>query len=274
MGFFDKNKETNSTTKILGAVIVGMLILNLLAFKSVLSIAENKTIVVEVPQFLESGKYKIGNTFASDNVHKMWARIWTEDIANFSYDNVRKRITSIFDYLAPETVYENKEKFFDFIKFVEKNYITQKFKITDFYVEDLDRGYKKVYILGKIYRKIGSKKDKLSGLTYVYEYITFVRNGQIFIKSLKTYLASATDPATKAKLRAAESVDYQSELVKGAIRGDVAKKISLKKLQEKKKEKKERKKAKEAEKEKLMRAFGDEDTIRKLDEKKAKEGGK
>jgi len=250
MGYFDKMKEQEGHTKIFLAIIISLIVVNLLAFKAILSIASNKTIVIEVPQFMESGKYVIGNTFANDNVYKMWTRIWIEDIANFSYKNIKKRTESLFPYLDPQTALQNKSKLLKFVEFVENNFITQNYKIDDIFVEDLSNGYKKITVNGIVKRKIGKKEDNLNGFPYTYEFIAFVRNGQIYINSIKSYLTNAADPLAKKKLENIDSVNYQDVIDEATISGKdprqlkrdrmkklekEAKKEKAKKLEEKKK---------------------------------------
>jgi len=215
MGYFDKEKEQKGKNKIYLFIIISLMIVNLIAFKAILSIASNKTIVIQVPQFLESGKYVIGNTFANDNVYKMWGKIWIEEIANFSYKNVRKRSEDIFPYLDPQTAFENKSKIMKFVTFVENNFVTQKFIVQDIFIEDLPNGYKRIKAEGTIKRKIGKKQDKLDGFPYAYELITFVRNGQIYINSIKAFISDPASPINKKRLNSINSVNYH-EMVEDA----------------------------------------------------------
>ena len=91
VGYFDKIKKHETFIKILSGIILALIISLLLVVKSLISVASNKTIVVQVPQFMESGNYIIGNTFASESVYKMWGKFFVQDIANFSYQNIRQK---------------------------------------------------------------------------------------------------------------------------------------------------------------------------------------
>jgi len=213
--FFDKIEEQKGRNKIFLSIIIALILVNLLAFKAIISIASNKTIVIQVPQFLESGEYVIGNTFANNNVYKMWGRVWFQNIGNFSYKNVRKRADGIIPFLDPQTAFENKSKILKFVDFVETNFITQDFEIIDIFIEDLPNGYKKLTAQGFIKRTIGKKNDNLNGLPFSYELILFVRNGQIFINSIVSFLSDPADPNTRKKLIKIDSVNYK-ELVEDA----------------------------------------------------------
>lgn len=208
MGYFDKEKEQEGKNKIFLSIIIALMVIDLLAFKAILSIASNKTIVIQVPQFLKSGKYVIGNTFANNNVYKMWGRIWIQEIANFSYEDIRKRTQDIFPYLNPQTAFNNKGKILKFVQFVEDNFITQKFELQNIFITNLKNGYKEITAEGIIKRKIGKEPDKLNGMPYSYQIIAFVRNGQIYINSIKSFITNPTEPLNKKKLEKIKTVNY------------------------------------------------------------------
>ncbi len=233
----------NSTTKILIGIVIAMLILNLLAFRSILSISSNKTILIQVPQVLESGKYAIGSTFASNNVYRMWTRLWIESLANFSYLNVEKRVSDIYPYLAPETAFKNKSNLLTFISAMKQNYVTQKYNIQDIFISNEPKGFKKIVVYGKIYRTIGGKKDTVYGSNYVYEIIAFVRNGQVYIKNLNAHLATIKDSNLKQKLLNDKRVDYSNEINAKYNTGIIA-------LRDKRNKNKKQKKLEEAKKKK------------------------
>lgn len=219
MGYFDKEKESDSKSKIFVVIIISLLVINLLAFKGIMSIAQNKTVVLQVPQFLESGEYVIGNTFANENVYKMWIKVWVTEAGNFSYKDVRKRTEDLFPFLDPQTAFENKSKLQEFADFVEENYITQEFKLDDIKVEKTSTdGYTKVIALGTIHRTIGTKKDELNGFKYSYEFIVFVRNGQIYINSMKSLMTNPAETPVAKKLEANEFVEFNSTIQDGRDR--------------------------------------------------------
>ena len=96
MSYFGELENTKNFIKILIGIIGILFIINLITIKSLISVSSNKTIQIQVPQFMESGEYAIGSTFASEGVHKMWVRVWIEEIASFSYQNIREKYKSIY----------------------------------------------------------------------------------------------------------------------------------------------------------------------------------
>jgi len=211
-GHFNKLEKKESTIKILVGVIVFQLILNAFIVKGYIGVIQNKTINIQVPEFMESGKYVIGNTFASDNTYKMWAKVWTEDIANFSYQNIREKYQNLFPFLDRNTARKSKSGLMRFISFVEDNSISQSFKISEIKTKDLPGHYKKITVYGTVNRKIGASNDQLNGMRYAYEYITYVQSGQIYIKSIKTSFYSLSDQRQKDKLKENTFVNFEDTI--------------------------------------------------------------
>jgi len=187
--FFDKEKENKKIIWILTGIIVFLLLIILFAFKAYINVAQNKTIFITVPQTMDSGKYIIGNTQSSPSVYKMWVKVWMEEIGNFSYKDVDKRIANIYPFLDPITAMDSKAKLQKFINFIKQNYISQRFVLNRIQFKRLPEGYVEVVAIGKVYRKIGLKKDPLSGLVYKYKFILYTKNGSIWIKSLDVQMA-------------------------------------------------------------------------------------
>lgn len=161
---------------------------------------------------MESGNYIIGNTYASENTYKMWSKVWTEDIANFSYSNIREKYQNIYPFLDKNTAHKSKSDLIRFIEFVETNFISQEFKVSDIKLKNLPGGYKKVTVYGTVNRKIGSSNDQLNGMRYAYEYITYVKSGQIYIKSIKTSFYSLSDKRQRDKLKENTFVNFEDNI--------------------------------------------------------------
>ena len=208
MSYFSNSESYKGFIKILIGIIVGLILLNLLIVKSLINLAENKTIKIQVPQFMESGDYVIGNTFANENVYKMWVKVWTEDIASFSYKNIRTKYKDIFPFLDPQTAFKSKSEMLKFIDFIESNFILQKFKLKNIKTQKLRGGFVKVTAFGSIERIIGNKRDKLSGMRYSYEFICYVRNGQIYINSITSSFYGLVDKRSKDRLRTNKFVNF------------------------------------------------------------------
>ena len=187
--FFDKEKENTKTIWVLTGIIIFLLFIILFAFKAYINIAQNKTIVVTVPAQMDKGKYVIGNTMSSPNVYKMWVKVWTNGIANFSYKNVDKKMAQIYPFLDPLTTMKSKAKLQQFINFIKTNYITQRFVLNKIDYKRLPHNYAEITAIGKVYRQIGLKKDPLSGLVYKYRYLVYTKNGSVWIKSIDVYIA-------------------------------------------------------------------------------------
>jgi hypothetical protein len=188
MDYFEDMKKEVGKSKIFLIFIAVLMIINVIQFKSLLTIASNKDITIEVPPFLEAGSYKIGSTFANEKIFKMWSKVWVEEFANYSYKDIRKRVNIIMEFLAPETIFKNKQKMLEFVNFVEENFITQKFIPNNYtFMELKKKGFYSITWTGKISRKIGSQEDGLSNSNYAYEFICYVRNGQVYIYNLNTY---------------------------------------------------------------------------------------
>lgn len=210
--YFDNINSLKLTIKVLSGLLVAMILLNLLIAKGLMSVANNKTVVIQVPQVLETGRYAIGADFASKPVYKMWAKVWVDAIANFSYKDIAKKFESIYPFLDPETAYKSKSDIMKFIDFVQKNFITQKFELLDIKVKPIDKKYTKIIVLGKIYRKIGNSPDPLSGLRYVYEFVTYVRNGQIYITSVKTSFFGKLDKNEMDKIKKNKYLNFDQSI--------------------------------------------------------------
>ena len=191
MGYFDKIEGQKNVIKILVGIIGFLLIVNLISIKALISLSSNKTIDITVPNFMESGKYKIGSTFASPDVYKMWAKVWVDDIGNFSYGNIRDKYQNLYPFMDPQTIYQSKTNINVFIDFVERNYLSQTYKTEDIVIKDVPGGYTSIIVTGTMKRLVGNSEDQLSGLKFSYEFLTYVKNGQIYIKDLKTSFYAA-----------------------------------------------------------------------------------
>ena len=210
--YFDNIANLKNFIKILLGIIGAMLIINLLLVKSLISLSSNKDIVLQVPQFLEKGKYYIGATFASENVYKMWSRIWIESLANFSYKDIRKKYKEVYPFLDPQTAFKNKTELLKFIDFVEQNFITQKFKITRMDTKRLQGGYVQVKVIGKLTRIIGNKEDELSGIDYIYTITAYTKNGQIYINSIKSKFGAMGAGNNKRKLKQNKYINFKKTM--------------------------------------------------------------
>ena len=206
--FFNKLKGSESVIKLLLGIIGGLMIIIVFMLKGYIGVIQNKTVTIQIPQFMESGKYIIGNTFASDNTYKMWAKVWVEDIANFSYQNIREKYANIYPFLDKQTALKSKSDMIRFIEFVEGNFITQNFQVSSIELKKLPGNYKKITVYGTVHRTIGSSKDQLNGMRYAYEFITYVKNGQIYIKSIKTSFYSLSDKRQRDKLKENTFVNF------------------------------------------------------------------
>ncbi len=228
MGYFDQVKEGSSQNKILVGVIAGLLLVNLLEFKGLMTIAENKAVNIQVPQFMEKGTYVIGSTFASENVYKMWGKTWITDIGNYSYEDIDQKVSDIYPFLASETAFENKSKLIDFATFVKNNFVTQSYDITDIKVKKLDNDFVSIETVGTLKRHIGKREDDLSGLKYSYKLICFARNGQIWIKHMETYITEQEkDVNLQKRLDKNDFVNFDTKTRAKAIEKELAEKNNL-----------------------------------------------
>lgn len=209
-GYFDSKKDLKNFIKILVAVIVLLVTVNLIIAKSLIEVASNKDIYIQVPSVMDEGSYAIGNDRASQNVHEMWVKVWLNGISNFSYSNIRKNYESLYEFLDPQTAFKSKSELLKFIDFVEANFITQNFKAKDFKVETIKgkKGFVKIIAYGSLDRKIGKKDDELNGIRYAYEFITYVRNGQIYINSVRSYFYGLIDVKEKNRLKTNKFVNF------------------------------------------------------------------
>jgi len=208
MSYFDKTESLKTFIKILSGVIVALILLNLLIFKSLISVIENKTIQIQVPQFMEAGNYVIGDSFASEKVYKMWVSIWIKNMTSFSYKNIRQKYNTIYPFLDSQTAFKSKSEIMRFADFVEKNFITQRFNLNDIKVRRASNGMTKVTAYGKVYRRIGKKKDELDGLQYSYTFTVYTRHGQIYIYSIKSSFYRVRNSKNKDKLKSNTYVNF------------------------------------------------------------------
>ena len=246
MGYFDKTKKQGTTINILLSIVGILILLNLLAFKMVANIAENKTINIQVPAFMDTGEYIIGNTRATDNVYKMWGRIWMDQLANYSYKDIEERIKYIEPFLSASTMFKNKAKLKELSSFVRQNFLTQTFKTKEVDVKKLPRGFVKIIAKGTIYRTVGLKEDKINGIPYTYEIIAFTRNGQVYIKNVKSFITTVKDVNIEKKLKSNPYVDFDQVIKKNKEDWKAGKAARTKeKEDERKRIKEEKMKAKE-----------------------------
>ena len=199
--YFESNTNQGIIIKILIGIVGIMFLLNIAAFKLVANIAENKTINIQVPQYMDSGDYVIGNRGASDNIYKMWGQIWFDQLTNFSYKNIDERIKYIEPFLDKQTVFKNKTSLTELAESIKSNFITQKFNIAEYEVVRLKKGYVKIIAKGKLYRNIGLRKDKLNGIPFVYTIISYTKNGQVYIKNLDSYIEKGRNVKLEKRLK-------------------------------------------------------------------------
>ena len=224
--------------KVLIGIIITLILLLVFAFKSILTVAENKTILIEVPSIIEPGKYAIGPKQATNGVHKMWAKVWASEIGNFSYKNIDKKIKGILPFIDPMSIYKNKMKLLKTEDYVISNYITQKFHISDVYIKTFPKGRKRVVVVGRIFRDVGDKPDAINDLPYYIGFITFVRNGQVYIQSIDSGVIDYNDGTIEKRLKDIKSyymekADKDTNLFinNARINGDEDVKLAKKKAQ-------------------------------------------
>jgi hypothetical protein len=161
---------------------------------------------------MSSGKYRVGATFASPEVYRMWGKVWLDELSNFAYGNVREKYSNIYPFLDPQTAYKSKTDLEKFISFVEENYLTQSFKADDIITREMPGGYTNIVVNGTLKRFIGNSEDQLSGLKYSYEFLTYVKNGQIYIKSIKTSFYAAMDRDQSKIIKGNKFVNFDENL--------------------------------------------------------------
>jgi len=208
MSYFEGVKNQAVVLKVLIGVIAAMFLLNLVAFKMVANIAENKTVKIQVPQYMDSGSYVIGANGASDNIYKMWGRIWFEQLTNFSYKNIDEKIKYIEPFLNKQTIFKNKSDLKEMAQDIKTNFITQKFKISKYEIKRLKKGYVEIKAKGKLYKRVGLRKDKLNGIPFEYKIIAYTKNGQVYIKSLDSYIIKIKDTDVEKKLEKNPYVNF------------------------------------------------------------------
>ena len=224
MGNFDKIRREKKHLNILYILIFFLVFVVLFMAKGLISVSSNKTVVVQVPQIMEAGEYRIGALSSSESVYKMWSKVWINEIGNFDYGNVRKKVTSLFPFLGGDSVIDSKSKLIKFISFNEKNFITQNANIKDIMFEQLRDGFVKVTVLVNLHKKIGKKVDAFSGMLFAYELTLFTRNGQVYISGISTKLANSNDPAIRSKLKALGSVNLNESLIANELEDEELKK--------------------------------------------------
>ena len=232
MSYFEGVKNQAIVLKVLIGVIVALILLNLVAFKLVADIAENKTINIQVPQYMDSGKYVIGNRGASDNIYKMWGQIWFDQLANFSYKNIDEKIKYIEPFLDRQTIFKNKTDLKELAESIKTNFITQSFKIEDYNIRRLARGFVEVSAKGKLFRQVGLRSDKLSGIPFTYKIVAYTRNGQVYIKSLDSYISDIREANVKRQLEKNPYVNFEEIIQKDEERRAKARAAKKKALKE------------------------------------------
>ena len=210
--YFQKEEWLKLLIKIQWFFVAILLVINILIARSLISIASNKNVNIQVPQFMESGDYTIGATEASENVFNMWARVWVEGIGSFSYNNIDQRIETFLPFIDSQTMYKNKSELIKFADFVKTNFITQKFSIQDIKTERISKSHYKVTAFGTINRQIGKSEDQLNGMRYAYTFVCYVRNGQIYIQSISSSFFGLTDTTDQRKLKLNKFVHFDEVL--------------------------------------------------------------
>ena len=192
--YFDKEKTYTLAIKVLAGFVISLIIVILILVRSYINIASNKTVIVQVPQILPPGEYGIGADAASENVFAMWSRIW------------------VMPFIDAQTAYKSKSDILSFIKFVKANFITQEFKLNDIKVERVSGNYYKVTAFGTINRMIGQSEDQLNGMRYAYTFLCYVRNGNIYIKSINSSFFGLNDVKTQEQLKFNKFVHFEEVL--------------------------------------------------------------
>jgi len=232
MSYFESVKNQAAVLKILIGVIAAMLLLNLVAFKMVASIAENKVINIQVPPTMDSGNYVIGSSGASDEIYKMWGRIWFDQLTTFSYKNIDEKIKYIEPFLDEQTIFKSKADLKEMAQDIKTNFITQEFRINKYQVARLPKGYVEIRAKGKLNKKIGLKKDKLYGIPFEYVIVAYTRNGQVYIKSLDSYIIKIKDDNVARKLKNNPYVNFDEVIKKDQVKRAKAKAAHAKKIKE------------------------------------------
>jgi len=212
LSYFEKTKNTDGQVKILVGIVIVLILLNVVAFKMVANIAENKTIQINVPSYLDDGKYIIGSDQSTKNVYKMWGRVWFEQISNFSYKNVEERLAFIEPFLDKKTMFQSKSQLDSLVRNVKENFITQTFEIKDYTVDRLKKGYVEIKATGKLYRKVGLRQDELSGINFGYSIIAYTKHGNVLIKSIKSFVDNTNDSKTRRMLEDNKYIDFDKFL--------------------------------------------------------------
>lgn len=96
--YFEDLKNEAGKNKVLLSIIGGLIVVNLVAIKALVSVASNKTVNIQVPQFLEPGAYAIDSSAASEKVFKMWTKLWVQELGNFSYKTVREKYLLLWNF--------------------------------------------------------------------------------------------------------------------------------------------------------------------------------
>lgn len=210
--YFDREKTYTIIIKALIAVGVALFLVVLILVRAYINVASNKTVVIQVPQVLPPGQYGIGADAASENVFSMWSRIWVQQIGSFSYKDIDGKYEAIMPFIDPQTAYKSKSDIMSFIKFIKTNFITQEFKLNDIKVERVSGNYYKVTAFGTINRMIGQSADQLNGMRYAYTFLCYVRNGNIYIKSINSSFFGLNDVRTQEQLKFNKFVHFDEVL--------------------------------------------------------------
>ncbi|MFL1706546.1 TraE/TraK family type IV conjugative transfer system protein [Campylobacter sp. MOP7] len=212
MSYFEKEGSLKFIIKWLIGVIAVLFIVLILVIKSLIDVASNKVVHIQVPQFMESGQYVIGATSASPEVFKMWAKVWVQSIGTFSYTNVDKQFNDIMPFLDAQTAYKNKADIMKFLEFVKTNFITQRFNVENIKVDQVAGGYFKVTAFGTINRQVGKAEDQLNGMRYSYTFLCYVRNGHIYIQSISSAFFGLNDSNARKQLKMNQFVHFDEVL--------------------------------------------------------------
>ena len=208
--FFQQNKIGSFAKNKLYIVIGLLILLNLFTVKGLISVAENKTVVVQVPQVMEAGNYSIGANDVSNNVLTMWAKVWTAEIGNYNYKNIDKKVAGILPFFGGAELMKSKAALRRFITQVTSNYLSARSTVQSTTVERINSKYKKVSVVVKQERFVGRKHDSLSNANFIYEYTVFARNGQVYIENL---IVDLEDSDGEAAIEAQDRVDASQFLL-------------------------------------------------------------
>ena len=232
MSFFEKGQKNDSAVKILMGVVVLLILLDIAAFRMVSNIAENKTISINVPSYMDTGDYVIGARSSTNNVYEMWGRVWFEQLSNFSYKDVRGKIDFIKPFLDRKTMFESKAELEELVMSVERNFISQRFDIKSYEVKRLNGAGNFVEIIahGSLFRTVGLRSDELNGIPYAYSIVAYTRHGQVIIKNLKSFVDKTGSQDTKKLLKNNTYINFDNFLDGEDVKNEELKKKELEKI--------------------------------------------